>query len=75
MKTNHVLSGLFAAIAILAGTIGQPTQTFAAAPQHKEQAPGYFRVKVGALEVTSLFDGAGAFQTAWLKGKPAEDRV
>ena len=44
----------------------------AAAPQHKTQAPGYFRVKVGALEVTSLFDGAGAFQLDWLKGKPDE---
>ncbi len=68
MRMKQALSSLFAA---LAATIGLSTATFAAAPQHNDQAPGYFRVKVGTLEVTSLFDGGGAFQTDWLKGKPA----
>jgi hypothetical protein len=67
VKAKQALSGLVAA---LAATIGLSTTAFAAAAPHKDEAPGYFRVKVGALEVTALFDGAGAFQTDWLKGKP-----
>ena len=69
MMMKQTFSGLIAA---LAASIGLATTALAAAPQHKDQAPGYFRVKVGALEVTALFDGAGAFQTDWLKGKPEE---
>ena len=69
MMMKQTFGGLIAA---LATSIGLATTALAAAPQHKDQAPGYFRVKVGALEVTALFDGAGAFQTDWLKGKPEE---
>jgi glyoxylase-like metal-dependent hydrolase (beta-lactamase superfamily II) len=65
-------SALFRLIAAYAAMLSLSIAGFAAAPQHREEAPGYFRVKVGALEVTSLFDGAGAFQTDWLKGPPEE---
>jgi len=48
----------------------------AAAPQHHDQVPGFFRLKVGDLEVTALFDGPGVFDPHWLNGKKATmDRV
>ena len=59
-------------LACFAGAFAISAASIAAGPKHDEQAPGYFRVKVGAFEVTSLFDGAGAFQLDWLKGKPDE---
>src|SRR6266849_5002536 len=40
----------------------------AAAPQHHDQAPGFYRLKVGDLEVTALYDGTGAFDPHWLNG-------
>src|SRR6266478_4980647 len=43
-----------------------------AAPQHHDQVPGYFRLKVGDLEVTSLYDGTGQFDTNWLSGTKAD---
>src|SRR6476620_10930406 len=42
-----------------------------AAPQHHEQAPGFYRLKVGDLEVTALFDGTGVFDPHWLNGTTA----
>jgi glyoxylase-like metal-dependent hydrolase (beta-lactamase superfamily II) len=41
----------------------------AAAPQHQDQVPGFFRLNVGDLEVTSLFDGASVFDLHWLNGE------
>jgi len=32
-------------------------RSLAAAPQHHDQAPGFYRLKVGDLEVTALYDG------------------
>lgn len=66
------LVSLLKPVVTLAVAAGLSLTAMAAAPQHKTQAPGYFRVKVGTLEVTALFDGAGAFQLDWLKGKPDE---
>jgi glyoxylase-like metal-dependent hydrolase (beta-lactamase superfamily II) len=31
--------------------------------------PGFYRLKVGDLEVTALFDGAAVFDAHWLNGK------
>jgi hypothetical protein len=42
-----------------------------AAPQHHDQVPGFYRLKVGNLEVTALFDGTGAFDPNWLNGTKA----
>jgi len=47
------------------------TPALAAAPQHRDQVPGFFRLNVGDLEVTSLFDGASVFDLHWLNGEPA----
>ncbi len=48
-----------------------PISALAGAPQHRDQAPGYYRLKVGDLEVTSLHDGTGQFDTNWLSGTKA----
>jgi glyoxylase-like metal-dependent hydrolase (beta-lactamase superfamily II) len=69
-------SKLFSAalLALLAGALAQPAP--AAAPQHHVQAPGFYRVKVGDLEVTALLDGNAAFDLHWLTAKKVTlDRV
>jgi glyoxylase-like metal-dependent hydrolase (beta-lactamase superfamily II) len=43
----------------------------AAAPQHRDQVPGFYRTKVGDFEVTALFDGAAQFDLNWLTAKKA----
>src|SRR6202171_1009744 len=55
----------------LASLIADPNAALAAAPQHRDQVPGFYRLMVGDLEVTALFDGLGVFDPHWLKGKRA----
>src|SRR4029077_4479229 len=50
----------------LAGSAAGQNPALAAAPQHHDQVPGFYRMKVGDLEVTALFDGAGVFDPHWL---------
>src|SRR5260221_14167118 len=53
-----------------------PISALADAPQHHEQAPGFYRLKVGDLEVTALYDGTGVFDPHWLNGtKTAMDGI
>ena len=48
--------------AMLAGTAAlAAAPAFAAAPQSGQQAPGFYRYKVGDLELTQLSDGAATF--------------
>jgi glyoxylase-like metal-dependent hydrolase (beta-lactamase superfamily II) len=70
LKTN---SKLFAAalLVALAGLVAGLTPALAAAPQHQDQQPGFYRLKVGDLEVTALFDGTGVFDPHWLNGTKA----
>src|SRR5258708_20422887 len=58
----------FAAVllAALAGLVAVPNGALAAPHQHHDQVPGFYRVKVGDLEVTALYDGTGAFDPHWL---------
>src|SRR5712671_4329081 len=68
----------FAAVllAALAGLVAVPNAALAAAPQHHDQSPGFYRLKVGDLEVTALYDGTGVFDPHWLNGtKAAMDGV
>jgi glyoxylase-like metal-dependent hydrolase (beta-lactamase superfamily II) len=65
-----------ALLAVLGSFVAVPNAALATARQHHNQAPGYYRLKVGDLEVTALFDGPGVFQQDWLKGtKAAMDGV
>src|SRR5947209_16514588 len=60
-----------AILAALASFIGGPNAARAAAPQRHDQVPGFYRLKVGDLEVTALFDGTGVFDPHWLNGTKA----
>src|SRR5258706_9034749 len=71
-------SKLFAAalLVALASAVAGPNPALAAAPQHHDQVPGFYRMKVGELEVTALLDGSAVFDLHWLTGKKvAMDRV
>jgi glyoxylase-like metal-dependent hydrolase (beta-lactamase superfamily II) len=64
-------SKLFAAalLVALASSVVGPNPVLAAAPQHHDQVAGFYRMKVGDLEVTALFDGAAQFDLHWLTAK------
>jgi len=63
-------------LAVLASLVAGLTPALSAAPQHHDQVPGFFRLKVGDLEVTALLDGAAAFDPRWLNGtKVTMDRL
>jgi hypothetical protein len=58
-------------LAALACFVATPNAALAAAPQHHDQVPGFYRLKVGDLEVRALFDGFGVFAPHWLNGTKA----
>src|ERR1700731_2006132 len=60
-----------ALMAVLASFAAGPNPALDAAPQHHDQQPGFYRLKVGDLEVTALFDGAAVFDAHWLNGTKA----
>jgi glyoxylase-like metal-dependent hydrolase (beta-lactamase superfamily II) len=60
-----------AVLVALASLVAGLAPTLAAAPQHHDQQPGFYRLKVGDLEVTALFDGTGVFDPHWLNGTKA----
>ena len=55
----------------VASFVVSPNAALAAAAQHHDQVPGFYRLKVGDLEVTALFDGTGVFDPHWLNGTNA----
>src|SRR5712692_8487242 len=57
-----------ALLVALASFVTAPNAALAGAPQHHDQAPGFYRLKVGDLEVTALYDGTGVFDQQWLNG-------
>jgi len=68
------LGGTVMAPAFLVGLvsfIAIPNLALAAGPQHHDQVPGFYRLKVGDLEITALFDGTGVFDPHWLNGTNA----
>jgi glyoxylase-like metal-dependent hydrolase (beta-lactamase superfamily II) len=70
LKRNPVrfVAALLAALVIF---VAGPNAALDAAPRHHDQVPGYYRLKVGDLEVTALFDGTGVFDPHWLNGTKA----
>jgi glyoxylase-like metal-dependent hydrolase (beta-lactamase superfamily II) len=63
----------FAATVFTAMLAGGPAQ--ASAPQQKTQAPGYYRVMVGDIEVTALNDGTRAMSSGGLLQGIKPDRL
>ena len=69
-KGNSQLFATALLVALASSVVG-PNPALAAAPQHHDQVPGFYRMKVGDLEVTALFDGTGVFDPHWLNGTKA----
>lgn len=65
LATALALGGAFIATATL------PQVALAAAPQHKVQAPGWYRMMVGQIEVTALSDGTVELPVDQLLHAPA----
>jgi glyoxylase-like metal-dependent hydrolase (beta-lactamase superfamily II) len=70
LKRNAVRFAV-ALLVALASFVAGPNPALAAAPQHHDQVPGFYRLKVGDLEVTALYDGTGVFDQHWLNGTKA----
>src|SRR5271156_1138391 len=58
-------------LSALTGLVAVPNAALAAPPQHRDQVPGFYRLKVGDLEVTALFDGAAVADPEWFTGTKA----
>src|SRR5258707_9864342 len=69
MRTNNAIARAAALLVALASLVAAPNAALAAAPEHHDQVPGFYRMKVGDLEVTALFDGSAVFDPHWLNGK------
>jgi glyoxylase-like metal-dependent hydrolase (beta-lactamase superfamily II) len=64
-----------AVLVALASSVASPNPAMAAAPWHHDQVPGFYRLQVGDLEVTALWDGAASFDPHWLQGQTTIDGV
>ena len=64
-----------AVLAALASAVAAPNSAMAAAPQHHDQVPAFYRLQVGELEVTALWDGTASFDPHWLQGQTTIDGV
>lgn len=65
---------LLAAMLALSSALSVLPQTATAAPaQQKVQVPGYFRMALGTMEVTALYDGFVDLKPSLLKGASARD--
>jgi len=51
-------------VAAVAALSPFPNAAVAAPHQHHDQVPGFYRLTVGDLEVTALYDGTGVFRSA-----------
>src|SRR2546427_12014099 len=66
---KNMSTPIFIAAAVLGISLAHPMSVRAHAPQHHDQVPGFQRLAVGDLEVTSLYDGGGQFEPRWLNGQ------
>ena len=71
MLKRHSMRFAAALLVALASLVVGPNAAPADAPQHHKQVPGFYRLKVGDLEVTALFDGAAVGDANWLNGTQA----
>jgi hypothetical protein len=60
---------LIEAAVLLGMSLAGPRSAWADVPQHHDQVPGFHRLDVGDLEVTSLYDGGGQFEPRRLNGQ------
>jgi glyoxylase-like metal-dependent hydrolase (beta-lactamase superfamily II) len=74
LKRNSIRFAAAVMVA-LASSVAGPNPAMAAAPQHHAQVPGFYRLQVGDLEVTALWDGTASFDPHWLQGQKTIDGV
>jgi glyoxylase-like metal-dependent hydrolase (beta-lactamase superfamily II) len=74
LKRNLMRFAAAVLVALAFAVVG-PNPAMAAAPQHHDQVPGYYRLQVGDLEVTALWDGTASFDPHWLRGQTTIDGV
>lgn len=75
-NNKSVRRWLFAALVTLSAVMASamPQSAFAEAPaKFMTQVPGYYRMALGELEVTALYDGYVALDAKLLKGASAKD--
>jgi glyoxylase-like metal-dependent hydrolase (beta-lactamase superfamily II) len=70
LKRNSICFAA-ALLVVLASFVAAPNAALAAAPRHHDQVPGFYRLKVGDLEVTALFDAHVVVPPQWLTGEKA----
>ena len=72
----HSMRFAAALVATLSSLVAGSLTAVASGPKIHDQASGFYRLKVGDLEVTALYDGTGVFDPLWLNGtKAAMDGV
>jgi glyoxylase-like metal-dependent hydrolase (beta-lactamase superfamily II) len=71
MFARHSKPFAAAVLVALTSFSARPNAAQAAAPQHHDQAAGFYRMKVGNLEVTALLDGSAQFDVHWLTAESA----
>jgi glyoxylase-like metal-dependent hydrolase (beta-lactamase superfamily II) len=74
LKRNSLRFAVALLVALCCSVAG-PNPVDAAAPQHHDQVPSFYRLQVGNLEVTALWDGAASFDPHWLRGQATIDGV
>ena len=72
MKTRLTRRDVMIGGGLLAGASILPAPIFAKMPLAKAQAPGYFRRKLGAFEITAVLDGDLDLELKLFSGDPAE---
>jgi glyoxylase-like metal-dependent hydrolase (beta-lactamase superfamily II) len=75
MPTRNSIRSAALVLTALAFSVASPSPAMAAAPQHHDQVPGFYRLQVGDLEVTALWDGTASFDPHWLQGQRTTDAV
>src|SRR5258708_5542075 len=71
VRKRNSMRFVAALVAALSSLVAGLSPALAFAPQIHEQVPGFFRLKVGDLEVTALSDASAVFDQHWLNGKKA----
>jgi glyoxylase-like metal-dependent hydrolase (beta-lactamase superfamily II) len=64
-----------AVLVALASSVACQNPAVAATAQHHDQVPGFYRLQVGDLEVTALWDGPASFDPHWLRGRTTIEGV
>jgi glyoxylase-like metal-dependent hydrolase (beta-lactamase superfamily II) len=75
MLKRNSMRGAAAVLLALTLSVAGTQAAMAAAPQHHDQAPGFYRLQVGDLEVTALWDGSSSIDPHWLLGQKTIDGV